>query len=196
MPKDHIGMRTMQPGDKKDHGIKGQKWGVTRSAKDLAKGILQRKREGKDVTPTAKAEKVIAKESGGDKKPESSDSKPAAKIPGIQEPAPERYARLQSEAKAGSAKDWNEADLKFFNARTEALSKVAKLNETQPGWLSTTAKGVLKTAAQRQLQQVANSVGDKYISEKISASLKNDDKAKLKESKTALDYVAKHRAKK
>lgn len=196
MPKDHIGMRTTQPGDKKDHGIKGQKWGVTRSAKDLAKGILQRKREGKDVTPTAKAEKVIAKESGGDKKPESSDSKTAAKIPGIQEPAPERYSRLQSEAKSGKAADWNEADLKFFNARTEALSKVAKLNETQPGWLSTTAKGVLKTAAQRQLQAVADSVGDKYIGDKIKAGLKDNSKAQLKESKTPLDYIAKHRAKK
>jgi len=196
VPKDHIGMGTKQPEDKEDHGIKGQRWGIVRSSKELAKSVIQRKKEGKDVTPTAKAEKALAKETEGDKKPESSDSKPAAKIPGIQEPAPERYARLQSEAKAGKAADWNEADLKFFNARTEALSKVAKLNETQPGWLSTTAKGVLKTAAQRQLQQVANSVGDKYISDKISASLKNDDKAKLKESKTPLDYVAKHRAKK
>jgi len=193
MPRDYIGMITKEPGDKEDHGIKGQKWGVTRSAKELAKSIIKRKQAGEEVTPTAKAEKVLAK-TDEPAKPEAPKSQ-SAKIPGIQEPAPERYARLQSEAKAGKASDWNEADLKFFNARTEALSKVAKLNETQPGWLSKTAKSVLQTAAQRQLQAVADSVGDKYISDKIKAGLKNDDKAKLKESSTPLDYVAKHRAK-
>jgi hypothetical protein len=195
MPKDYVGMRTKDPEDKEDHGIKGQKWGVVRSSKELAKGLIKRKKAGEEITPTKKAEKVLAKEPEATKKPAETSSQPA-KIPGIQEPAPERYARLQTEAKDGKASDWNEADLKFFNARTEALSKVAKLNETQPGWLSTTAKTVLKSAAQRQMQAVTNSVADKYISEKISASLKNDDKAKLKESPTPLDYIAKHRAKK
>jgi len=192
--KDYVGMRVKEPDDKEDHGIKGQRWGIRRNTTELAKSILKRKQAGEEVTKTAKAEKVLAKGEGEAKKSDEGEAK--AKIPGIQEPAPERYARLQSEAKDGKAGDWNDADLKFFNARTEALSKVAKLNETQPGWLSTTAKTVLKSAAQRQMQAVTNSVADKYIGDKIAASLKNDDKAKLKESSTPLDYIAKHRAKK
>lgn len=187
MPKDYLGMRQAEPDDKEDHGIKGQRWGVRRADSAIKAAIAKRAAKGEEVTPTKKAAEVL----GSEKKTTTESSTPA-----VGETSQARYSRLQSQAKAGRASEMSEADLKFFNARTEALSKVAKLNETQPGWLAETAKSVLQTAAKRQLQAIADATADKYIGDKIKASLKNTDAAKLKESSTPLDYVGKRIAKK
>lgn len=198
--KDYLGMRTREPEDKVDHGIKGQRWGIRRPDALIAKATQKRAASGDKVTLTAKAKKALGrgektKEEATKAKPEAPTSKPAeSKVPGIGEGAPERYARLEAQAKAGKASEMNEADLKFFNARTEALSKVAKLNETKPGWLAETAKTVVQTAAKRQLQAVADATADKYIGDKVKASLKDNSKAIAAESKTAIDYIATHRA--
>ena len=90
----------------------------------------------------------------------------------------------------------SDADLKFFNARTEALAKVNKLNETKPGWLAGTTKSVLQQAAQKQMQAIADGIASKYISDPVIAALKDNSAAIAAESKTPVDYVGKRRAKK
>lgn len=192
--RDYLGARVREPEDKEDHGVKGQKWGVRRSAAQLKSAIKSRAAKGEPVTPTKKAEAVLGEKpsSEGGSKPAEGSSKPAS----TGETSQARYARLQAQARSGKASEMDEADLKFFNARTEALSKVAKLNETQPNWIKQTAKEVLQQAAKRQLQAVADATADKYIADRVKAGLKNDDKAKLKESLTPLDYVGKRVAKK
>lgn len=164
MPKDYLAMRKVESGDKEDHGIKGQKWGVRRTPAQLVSAIRARKAKGEPVTPTAKAAKVTATPA------KSGMYKPQSTASGT-ESAPARYARLQAQAKAGKASDMNEADLKFFNARTEALSKVAKLNETKPGWLSTTVKAVVQQTAQQQLQNVATTAANEFIGKRVSEQI-------------------------
>lgn len=144
--KDHLAMLSVEPQDKLDYGVIGMKWGVSRSAVQLRTAATKRGAGGKTETPTTKTEG-----------PETSQT---------------RYTRLQAQAKAGKSGDMNDVDLKFFNARTEALGKIAKLNEQKPGWLSETAKKVVRTTAERQLQTVSDAVANKYISDRITAQLK------------------------
>lgn len=66
----------------------------------------------------------------------------------------------------------SDTDLKFFNARTDALAKVNKLNETNPGWLATTTKAVVQQSAKRQMQMVSDTLADKYIGKPIADALK------------------------
>lgn len=58
----------------------------------------------------------------------------------------------------------SDEDLKFFNARTEALKKVEKLNETRPGWLKETSRKVIQSAAEKQMQTIADAIANKHIS--------------------------------
>jgi hypothetical protein len=109
------------------------------------------------VTETAKAKSVIESHNGA-------------------ETSSARYSRLAAQAKAGRASDMSETDLKFFNARTEALAKINKMNEKNPSWLSTTSKKVLQQAAQNTMQSVADGVAKKYISGPILESLPDPTK--------------------
>jgi hypothetical protein len=123
-------------------------------------------------------------------------SEPTVKKPPGEESSADRYSRLKAQAKGGGATSMSDADLKFFNARTEALAKVEKLNVTQESWLKKTTTTVLQNAAQKQMQQVADGIASKYIAKPIIAAVTDNTPAIKAESKTAIDYVGKHRAKK
>lgn len=171
MSRDYIGAISADPKDKLDHGVKGMKWGVRRPRSVLRKEAAKR-----------------------------SDTSDAPKGPSTAPDGPEtsstRYARLQADAKAGHASSMTETDLKFFNARTEALAKINKLNETDPSWLSKTAKKVIQTSAERQMQSLSDTLADKYIGKPIKDALLDNSAAIKAESKTPIDYIAKHRGKK
>lgn len=139
--KEYLAMRKRKPYDAVQHGIMGMKWGRRRTDAQLAKDIASRKAAGEEVTPTKKA----------------------AAIPSGPETASQRYARLTGEAKGGGHKGWSEEDLKFYNSRTDALAKVNKLYETNPGWLSATSTKVLQNTAQKTMQDITNGITNKYI---------------------------------
>jgi hypothetical protein len=167
--RDYLGMITPKPADRQDHGVKGMKWGVRRSSAQLKVAAAKR----------------------GESSSTSSSSKPSG-----EESSTARYNRLRAQAKAGGGSQMSDADLKFFNARTEALAKVNKLNETNPGWLKTTTKNVLQQAAQRQMQSIADGIANKYISGPVIEALKDNSAAIEAESSTPVNYIGKHRAKK
>lgn len=179
---DYIGAFEVEEGDKLDYGILGMKWGKRRPSSEIAKDTAKRKAEGEKVTPTKKAAAI---------KPDSSPDKTP-----VTETSSTRYARLAQQAKGGGAKDMSEIDLKFFNARTEALAKVNKMNQSEPGWMSKTAKKVIQTTAERSLQSVSDAVAGKFITDPIISGLKDNSAAIKAESKTSTDYIGKHRAKK
>lgn len=153
--RDWLAFRSQEPDDALQFGVKGMKWGRRRTDAQLAKDHVNRKASGQEVTPTKKA----ASESPGTKA-----------ITG-EESSSQRYSRLAAQAKSGKASDMSEQDLKFFNARTEALAKINKLNESNPSWLRETSKKVLQQAAQNTMQSVADGVAKKYISGPILDSL-------------------------
>lgn len=155
--RDYLGLLKTKAkiGEVKQHGIKGMRWGIRRTDSQIAKDTVARKSSGEKVTDTAKAKVAheIAKPSGGE---ESSTA---------------RYARLTSEAKGGGASNWSETDLKFYNSRTEALSKVNKMFAQDPSWLRATSKKVLQQAAQTTMQDIASGVAKKYITTPILDSI-------------------------
>lgn len=139
--KDYLANRTVGPGDKVDSGVKGMKWGIRRSKAELA------------AAPSHGSTSSSAKPSVGD------------------ESASQRYSRLAGEAKSGKGHQLSDDDLKFFNARTEALAKVAKLNENNPGWLKATTKKVIQQTAQKQMQTISDEIASKFISDRIKAKI-------------------------
>lgn len=158
--RDYLGIRKVDPDDLEQHGILGMKWGRRRTEAQLATETKARAASGEKVTPTAKAKAAVKEETPGTRA-----------MNGVETSA-QRYARLASIAKTGGASSLDDTDLKFFNARTDALSKINKLNESNPGWLKTTTKTVLQNAAQRQMQAVADGVAGKFISGPILEGLK------------------------
>lgn len=159
-PNDYLGAITEAPKDMLQYGVKGMQWGVRRDRSTLRKAAAQR----------SGAKKSTEKKEGSSSKSGSSGRK--GDIQDKVETSQERYAKLAAQAKAGQASAMTEADLKFFNARTEALNKVKKMNETKPGWLQETTKTVLQQAAQKQMQSVADGLADKYIGAPITKAIK------------------------
>lgn len=162
--KDYLGTHKPEAGDRLDHGIMGMRWGRRRTDTQIAKDHLARKASGEQVTKTAKAA--------------AAESKPADHKSNIQdhvESSSARYSRLAQQAKAGKASDMTEQDLKFFNARTEALAKINKMNQKDEGWLKKTTTTVLQNAAQRQMQTIANGIADKYIASPLLKNLEKSD---------------------
>jgi hypothetical protein len=161
--KDYLAFFKPKPGDKLDYGVRGMKWGIRRSSSQLRAAAASRalQRSPKEGSKT-----------GGAQQPTSGAKKPTHNIQDHVETSSARYARLAAEAKAGRADKMTEQDLKFFNARTDALAKINKLNETKSGWLASTTKTVLQSAAQKQMQAVVDGVANKYISGPIIENLK------------------------
>lgn len=151
--RDYLAMVRKEPQDREDHGIQGMRWGHRRNDRQIAADTQKRAAKGEAVTQTAKAAAVTgSKPSHAEGHSKSSET------------SVDRYARLAQEAKSGRGNKMSDEDLKFFNARTEALKKVDALNKTDPGWLSKTSKKVLQSAAEKQMQAIADSIANKYIS--------------------------------
>lgn len=159
---DYLAFRRKEEGDAEQHGIKGMRWGIVRDTATKARDHLSRKSKGEEVTKTKKAAAV-------EKKAEPDN--PGLKAAHGEESSAQRYARLTSQAKGGGANSMSEQDLKFFNARTDALAKINKMNQTDPGWLSKTSKSVLQNAAQKTMQDIANGITNKYVTNPVLDAL-------------------------
>ena len=157
---DYVGAAMAKPGDLLQYGRKGMKWGQ----RIFTSGGDSGSSKGKSDSSAS------AKKKGG-----SESSSPAKKAPAKTQDGPEtssqRYSRLEAEIKSGRAKELSEQDLKFYNARTDALARINKLNEQKPSWIRETATTVVQTAAQRQMQMVANTLADKYVGDPIKAAI-------------------------
>lgn len=144
-------------------GVKGMKWGVRRSSSALRSAAAAR---GDKKAPADKPKTDVKTTTS------SGAKKPAGNIQDNVESSSARYSRLTAEVKAGKASDLTEQDLKFVNARTEALAKVSKMAEEQPSWLKDTATKVVQQSAQRQMQTLADTLADKYIGDPIKTAIK------------------------
>lgn len=163
MPKDYLALRVKEARDAEQHGVKGMHWGVIRSTAQKARDHLSRKAKGEETTSTKKSAAI--------EKKATTEHTPGVKAITGEESSSQRYARLAQQAKSGQASDMSEQDLKFFNARTEALNKINKMNQTDPGWLSKTSKQVLQNAAQKTMQDIANGVTNKYVTNPVLEAL-------------------------
>lgn len=156
--KDYLAAHFAKPRDMKQAGVKGMRWGVRRDRATLRAAAKKRAAEKPEAKKAEEPRQVVGAASG--------------------ETSAARYSRLAAEAKSGKAGEMSEQDLKFFNARTDALAKINKLNQQDPSWLKSTATKVLQQTAQTQMQNVADSLATKYIGDPIKASLKGQDPVK------------------
>lgn len=144
----------VKPKDALQYGVPGMKWGQRRTKAQLRAAATTR-----GDTPSIP------------KKPDGPESSAA------------RYSRLKAQAKAGLGSQMDDDDLRFFNARTEAIAKVNKLNQTDPGWLSKTSKKVMQQATQKMMQDIVDSVTNKYITIPVTDALGAPSKAAQKAAK-------------
>lgn len=120
--------------DAAHHGVMGMKWGQRRNRAQLKAAAAKRG----DAKPD------------GDKNPDGSAKPKAA------ESSQERYARIASVAKTNGAKVLSDDDLKFFNARTEAIKKIDALSQTDPSWLNETIKKVGQESTKKAMKDVTD----------------------------------------
>lgn len=136
---DYLGMRQVEvEEDAEHHGVKGMKWGIRRSKAQL---------------------EAAAKKSGGSTETQKNDGP---------ETSSQRYTRLKAAAASGKAGSLSDDDLKWFNARSEALAKINKMNQSKPGWLNKTVNDVIKQVAQEQIKSIASNAANKHISGPIN----------------------------
>lgn len=157
---DYIGAALAKPDDLMQYGRRGMKWGQRLFTK------------GGDAGGSTKGKKESASAKSGDSASSSPAKRPPGNIQDNVESSSARYDRLSSVAKTGRAHEMTEQDLKFYNARTEALAKINKMNEEKPSWLRETATKVVQQSAQRQMQTVADALADKYVGDPIKDALK------------------------
>ncbi len=185
--KDYLAIMTAEAKDMKQAGVKGMKWGVRRDRATLRaaakkqeakpglisdlKVIAGSKSEAQARRNYADADKNEASVAE-QKRHEAAGRNTVVVGAASGETSSARYDRLAGQAKSGRASDMTEQDLKFFNARTEALNKVAKMNEVQPTWLAATTKKVIQQTAQNQMQSLADGLANKYIGDPIKDALK------------------------
>lgn len=203
MAKDYLGAIRVKPDDLLQYGKLGMKWGVrkrdnhaknlqsinpnlsSKKAKEIAakSGPIDRLGAKMVVKDQTKADKQMAKP----KRAEAIAEERRSNIQDHVESSSARYDRLAKQAKAGKASDMTEQDLKFFNARTDALAKINKMNEAKPGWLAETSKKVLQQTAQNTMQNIADGVAKKYVSGPILDSIGASGKKTPKKQPLAIE---------
>ena len=175
--KSYMAAIMAKPGeDALQYGVKGMKWGVRKAdSSSSSKGgptkLPPRSHEppdgkgGPTKLPPRSHNPPVKIEEGPGKVPDGPRKQSAA------EPSAERYARLREQARLGKAHLMSEDDLKFFNARTEALAKINKLYQQDPSWISKTSKKVVQNVAEKAIQDVANHVATKYITVPVTKAI-------------------------
>lgn len=148
---DYLANRTVEEGDKLDYGVAGMKWGIRKDRATLR-------------AEAAKRATTESKPSG-----EASQKKTSS---GVESPA-EKYARLGAAARAGKAQGLSDEDLKWYNARTDALARINKLNQKDPSWLKKTTDEVLKNVAKNTLQQVVQNAANAKVVAPLDPAKKN-----------------------
>lgn len=144
---DYVGMIVESDEDGEWYGVKGMKWGVRKERSQLRAEAAQR--------------------AGTEKKSEGQTSSTSAKKGGSSESPNQRYARIQSESKAGRKDQLSDDDLQWFNKRAQAMERLEKIEDANPSWLKDTTAQVLREVAKETMKQVVGSVARTYISEPL-----------------------------
>lgn len=168
-PPDYVAAIFSAPEDAEHYGVKGMKWGVRRSSAQLRSAATKR------TESTSKKEAPESKPASSSSKGSSSES------PSSTESSSDRYARLAAAAKKDGSNSLTDTDLKFFNARTEAIKKVDALYKKQENPMKDITKKVLLNSTERTMQTITDELGKKYISGPLIESMQ---KSKVAEKLT------------
>lgn len=123
-------------------GVKGMRWGVRKDRSSGTKKLIDNTPSKEAASTTGETRQVVGAASG--------------------ETSSDRYSRLVAQTKSDPS-SLSDQDLKFVNARTEALSKIAKMNEVKPGFLEESIRKVAKQTFQNALQTAATAGTNKLI---------------------------------
>lgn len=146
------------------HGVKGMKWGVRKPSGSGAAAKPSK------VTAKVAGAKEVAAEVKTQAKPHAVVAQVKAAVDN--ESGIEKYNRLKSEVSKGNANKLDDDDLKFLNARADAIAKANKAFNQQGSWLQKTVQSAVDNAVQTQAKKAANLVAEKYIGAKLEKKLK------------------------
>lgn len=185
---DYIGAFMAAPKDIKHYGRKGMKWGQRIFTKGEGSVGSDKQARTEKMRQQGRSTAEIAKATGQSLSEVRTQAKrPPGNIQDNVESSSARYDRLAGQAKAGRAHEMTEQDLKFFNARTDALAKINKMNEEKPSWLRDTTTEVIQSTAKRQMQMVSNALADKYVGDPIKKSILGATAAANSKKKSSSD---------
>lgn len=102
-------------------------------------------------------------------KPKTAEVKPADKKPAEPSLPTKSFNELKAQVKEKGANSLSDDELKYLNARTEALGKAQKAYGDQGSWLAKTVKSSLKNAAEQQIRKQTNSAAENLLQNFIKA---------------------------
>lgn len=162
MPQDFVASFSAVKGtDLLHHGVKGQKWGVRRAR---GPGGLVDKSSSGSGRSAAKTDHV-----GKAKGSTQTLSKPAHSGT---ETSIDRYTRLKSEVKKNGAHKLNDDDLKFFNARTDAVKRANQTFNKKGSFLQKTVQLAIAAAATKLIKDVTQAAVSQHVTPSLFNSLK------------------------
>lgn len=161
------------------YGVKGMKWGQRKAESSGGDGggggatlttkpgggggggaAMTGSKPGAAMTSAPKAGSSKKESDKGDDKKDDKPEQPTG------ESSVMRYARVSSAARAGQAHLLPDADLQFFNARTNALRQVNQMFESAPAerhWMSIAIENVKRKSTQKVMSDITDAVAKRYI---------------------------------
>lgn len=127
--------------DLEHHGIKGMKWGIRRSDKEL----------GNETSSSSSENSSSGGSSSG-----SSSNEPT-------ESSQDRYERLKKAIKKKGAKSLSDQDLQFVNQRTNAIKQATKATERKKSTTEKILRDVGESTAKKVLKDVAENYATKIV---------------------------------
>lgn len=210
MTQDYVASSKSRLADLMHHGVKGMKWGVRRprgSDGTVSGGAAKTDHVGTakarpvkigDVvphtkSPTGKIEitKIHSTKDTGTHHEADVTGKPTHKD--LSHPARhtetsiERFDRLKAEAKAKGASKLNDDDLKFLNARADAVNKANKMFAEPDSKIKAAIKDAFEQAAKKQLNNAVDSLAQEVIGNRVKGKIERKfaEKAATKVAETA-----------
>ena len=137
------------------HGIKGMKWGIRRSDKELGNKPTKSSQDRHERIKTILGNEISS--------PSSKNSSSGSYSNEPTESSQDRYESLKKAIKKKGAKSLSDQDLQFVNQRTNAIKQATKATERKKSTTEKILRDVGESTAKKVLKDVAENYATKIV---------------------------------